>query len=67
MPRSLIPALMILTLAFCSGTASTFKPALLYDQVGKSDSSLNETLINPGMRARVDRAKADGILYVKER
>ncbi|XXJ18026.1 BMP family lipoprotein [Desulfovibrio caledoniensis] len=42
MSRSLIPALMILALALCSGTASAFKPALLYDQVGKSDRSFNE-------------------------
>jgi basic membrane protein A len=33
---------MILVLALCSGTASAFKPALLYDQVGKSDRSFNE-------------------------
>ena len=42
MPRSLIPALMILALALCSGPAFAFKPALLYDQVGKSDRSFNE-------------------------
>jgi basic membrane protein A len=33
---------MILVLILCSGTASAFKPALLYDQVGKSDRSFNE-------------------------
>jgi basic membrane protein A len=33
---------MVLVLILCSGTASAFKPALLYDQVGKSDRSFNE-------------------------
>ncbi|MEZ7198856.1 BMP family lipoprotein [Pseudodesulfovibrio karagichevae] len=42
MPRSLIPALILLALALCCGPAFAFKPALLYDQVGKSDRSFNE-------------------------
>ncbi|OIQ50002.1 Membrane lipoprotein TmpC precursor [Pseudodesulfovibrio hydrargyri] len=59
MPRSLIPALMILALALCSGTASAFKPALLYDQVGKSDRSFNEAAFRGAERFK----KESGLSY----
>ncbi|EGB15564.1 basic membrane lipoprotein [Pseudodesulfovibrio mercurii] len=42
MSRSPILLLALLLLLSCPGTGLAFKPALLYDQVGKSDKSFNE-------------------------
>jgi basic membrane protein A len=50
---------MILVLALCSGPAFAFKPALLYDQVGKSDRSFNEAAYRGAEKFR----EASGLSY----